>query len=192
MQSTTTTTIIIAATAVCLGALPLRIALADKEGDDHKHDPKKEHEHEHAAKAGPNGGRLIHEVEPHAEFLVTEDRKVRITFVDDDNKVVAAGAQTVTVTCGDRQNPTRLSFLMDGNSLISDKVLPGGNDFPVVLQIRTDAKAKSVLEKFNLNLKDCPTCDFKEYACICGHEHGEEGEGHHDDDKDKDGKKDKD
>lgn len=134
------------------------------------------HDHEHEAKAGPTGGRLIHEVEPHAEFFVNKDNKIEIRFVDDDNKVVAPGTQVVTVTLGDRSAPTKLTFAKDGDKLISDKAIPSGNDLPTVVQIKEKPDAKSVTEKFNLNLEQCPTCKFKEYACTC--EHGDHDHDH--------------
>ena len=125
--------------------------------------------HEHAAKAGPTGGKLITEVEPHVEFFVTKDKKVEIRFVDDDNKVVAPGEQVISVVMGDRSAPTKLAFTKDGNKLVSDKAIPEGNDLPTVVQIKAKAGEKSVTEKFNLNLNDCPTCTNKEYACTCAH-----------------------
>ena len=130
---------------------------------------KDKHDHEHAAKAGPTGGKLITEVEPHVEFFVTKDKKVEIRFVDDDNKVVAPGEQVITVIMGDRKAPTKLAFTKDGNKLVSDKAIPEGNDLPTVVQIKAKPDAKSVTEKFNLNLNDCPTCKNKEYACTCAH-----------------------
>ncbi len=138
------------------------------------------HDHEHAAKAGPTGGKLITEVEPHVEFFINADKKVEIRFIDDDNKVVAPGEQVIAVTLGDRSNPTKLAFTKEGDKLVSDKTIPEGNDLPTVVQIRQKAGEKAVTEKFNLNLSDCPTCKNKEYACTC--EHG-------DDDDHKDEKK---
>jgi hypothetical protein len=145
-------------------ALAFTVSAADKD----------KHDHEHAAKAGPTGGRLITEVEPHVEFFVTKDKKVEIRFVDDDNKVVAPGEQVITVIMGDRSAPTKLAFTKDGNKLVSDKAIPEGNDLPTVVQIKAKPDAKSVTEKFNLNLNDCPTCKNKEYACTC--DHGDEKE----------------
>ncbi len=133
---------------------------------------KDKHDHEHEAKAGPTGGKLITEVEPHVEFLVNKDKKIEIRFIDDDMKVVAPGAQVISVTLGDRSAPTKLSFTKDGDKLVSDKAVPEGNDLPTVVQIREKEGAKAVTEKFNLNLNDCPTCKNKEYACTCAH--GEE------------------
>ena len=127
----------------------------------------------------PNGGRIIDAVEPHAEFLVTKDKKIEIRFLDDAGKVVAPAAQAVTVTMGDRSAPTKLAFTKDGDKLVSDKTIPEGKELPVVVQIKTTADAKSVTEKFNLNLADCPTCEHAEYACTCAHGGEEKGhEGH--------------
>lgn len=128
------------------------------------------HDHSHEKiKAGPSGGRLITEVEPHAEFFVNKDNKVEIRFVNDDNKIVPPASQIVSVTLGDRSAPTKLAFTKDGDKLISDKPIPSGNDYPAVVQIRAKDGAKPVNEKFNLNLEQCPTCKNKEYACTCEH-----------------------
>ena len=157
---------------------------------DHKHEEHEGHDHDHDhdhAEAGPNGGRVLHAVEPHLEFFVTEDRKVQITALGEDGKAIPIAEQSVRVTGGDRSNPTRMSFEKKGDVLVSDTTFPEGNDFPVVVQIKTAPDAKTAMEKFNLNLADCPTCDYKEYACTC--DHGDH-EGHdHEDHKDHDHKK---
>ena len=89
------------------------------------------------------------------------------------------GSQIVSLIGGDRSDPFRLAFAKDGSSLISDKPLPAGNDLPAVLQIKDDADSKATIEKFHLNLSDCPNCKYKEYACICEHS-GEEDHKHDD------------
>lgn len=127
------------------------------------------HTHE-KTQAGPTGGRLITEVEPHVEFFVNADKKVEIRFINDANKVVPPATQVITVTLGDRSSPTKLAFTKDGDKLISDKPIPTGNDLPTVVQIRAKEGAKAVNEKFNLNLDQCPTYKYKEYACICAHD----------------------
>jgi len=138
---------------------------------DHDHDGDGGHDHTHEkGEAGPNGGRLITSVKPHLEFLVTEDRKVQLTFLEDDHKTVIAPAeQVVSVVAGDRSNPTALAFARSGDALLSDKALPEGDDFPTVLTIQLKPDAEKNREKFNLDFSDCPTCDYLEYACICGH-----------------------
>lgn len=143
---------------------------ADEKGK-HDHD----HDHEHIV-AGPSGGRLFTSVEPHAEFFVNKENKIEIRFIDDDNEPVAPAGQTVSVIMGERSAPTRIAFTKEGDKLVADKTIPEGNNLPTVVQIKTNADAKTVTEKFNLNLSDCPTCKYKEYACICEHDHDHEDE----------------
>lgn len=127
----------------------------------------------------PNGGRIIDAVEPHAEFLLTKEKKVEIRFLDDAGKVVAPGEQVVTIVMGERSNPTKLAFTKDGDKLVSDKAVPEGANLPVVLQIKPKEGEKAVTEKFTLNLSNCPTCEHAEYACTCDHGGDEKGhEGH--------------
>lgn len=151
------------------------------DADDHSdHDHKSHAGHDHSkAEAGPNGGRLINTVEPHLEFFVTKENFVQITFLDEKNKVIAPKEQTVSLIGGDRQNPIRLRFEKRGKVLISSVALPEGNNLPMILSIKPNKASKTVREKFTLNLSDCPTCKYKEYACICAHgEDAHEGHDH--------------
>ena len=133
-----------------------------KEGDEHGHD------HDTIV-AGPNGGRILHDVEPHVEFFVTEDRKVQFSAVSDDGKATPITTQTASLMGGSRTNPTKMKFTKVGDVLISDVAFPEGNDFPVVIQLKGSPDDKAATVKFNLNLADCPTCSNKEYACTCEH-----------------------
>ena len=146
--------------------LPLAIAILSAltlhAGTNHSHEKKV---------AGPNGGRILTSIEPHAEFLVTADRKVQITFVDDALKPIAPAAQVVTVTTGERSAPVKMSFAKTGDTLVSEQTVPEGNNFPVVVQIKTTPDAKASVEKFTLNLSNCPDCKYAEYACTCSHTH---------------------
>ncbi len=119
--------------------------------------------------AGPNGGRLITSINPHAEFYLTADRKVQITFVGDDGKTVAPAQQVITVITGDRSAPVKLTFEASGPSLLSEQMIPEGNNFPVVMQMKATPDDKTVIEKFTLNTSECPGCSLLEYACTCGH-----------------------
>ena len=126
--------------------------------------------HAHSDKkkaAGPNGGRILAGLEQPAEFFVTPDRKVQITFLDDHGKVIAPADQIVTVVAGDRTAPTKLAFTKSGNALISDAALPEGDAVPAVVQIKAAPGAKTVTDRFNVNLSKCPTCNNAEYACVC-------------------------
>ncbi len=136
------------------------------------HAAEKEKDHDHAKReAGPNGGRVIHSVEPHYEFFVMEDRKVKITFLGEDKKAIAAAGQTVSAIGGKRSKPTKMAFTSDGGSLVSDQPLPAGDMVPIVLTVKVSPDAKAVTEKFTIDMKDCSECDLKEYACTCDHEH---------------------
>jgi len=138
---------------------------------EHQH-AEKDHGHDHTKKvAGPNGGKVINSVTPHAEFLVTKDKKIRITFLDKENKPIAAEEQQVSIICGDRKSPTKLALKKeaDGKSLLSDGTLPEGNNIPTIVTFKMTPDAKKVRAKFSLNLSDCPNCENKEYACTCEH-----------------------
>jgi hypothetical protein len=158
-----TTHLISTLTILAMGAVFLPLQAEEKK---HDHD----HDHDHIV-AGPNGGRVLHAVEPHLEFFVTEERKVQISALSEDGKVIPIEAQSVKITAGDRSAPTTLTFAKVGDSLVSDVALPEGNDFPLVIQLKATPDAKSVIEKFNLNLEQCPTCKHREYACTCDHAH---------------------
>lgn len=154
--------------SIAIAAFLALVALAaahEKDKDGHKH--------EHAL-AGPNGGKVLLEVHPHAELFVTKDRKLQLTFIDHHGKTIAPKDQSVTVVCGQRTDPTRLSFAKHGDSLVSDKPLPEGLLIPTVLQFKMTPDAKTTTVRLNLNLEECPTCDHLEYACTCDHEHKDE------------------
>ncbi len=140
-------------------------------------------EHDHPKKvAGPNGGRIITSVKPHAEFSVSSENKVRITFLDEQNTAIPVAGQSVDVVCGDRSKPTILTFakIADGAFLMSNEKLPEGNKYPVILTIKTDQNTSPVREKFMLDLSACNTCDYLEYACTCDHHHDHDHhDGHH-------------
>ena len=77
---------------------------AEEKKDHADHKEHADHKDGDEAKkiAGPNGGRVLTGVEPHLEFFVTKDRKVKITAVDDAGKAAPLGEQSVTVTGGSR------------------------------------------------------------------------------------------
>lgn len=149
--------------SILLACLALAPAIHAEETHEHTHEKKE---------AGPNGGRIITSTDPHYEFFVTPERKVKITFLGEDKKPIAPENQYVTATTGERAAPTKMAFVKEGDSLISDKAIPEGNDNPpIILQVKLTADAKTVTEKFNVNLAICPECKHAEYACTCEHEH---------------------
>ena len=143
----------------------LTLAIPSVQADDKSGKP-----HTHVKKvAGPNGGRLITSVKPHLEFFVTKDRKVQITAVDDKNKPIALGEQSVKVSGGRRFLPARMKFEKKDGALISSNTFPEGKNLPVIVQIKVTPEAKTITEKFYLDQSKCPKCKYEEYACICGH-----------------------
>lgn len=122
-------------------------------------------------KQGPNHGKLITDVEPHLEFFLTKDRKVQLTFVDDHNKVVARPDAGFSMICGDRAKPTKLTFEKTLTGYISKEKLPDGKNIPTVLRVKSSKDGKTETIRFNINLNDCPGCEFLEYACTCDHDH---------------------
>lgn len=142
-------------------------------GDDHNaSDVREGHEHdghEQVALAGPNGGRMIRDVEPSLEFLVRSDRRIELRAFDAEQNAVAFGEQWIQVIGGSRSTPTRMLFTLSEGVLVSDVPLPQGDSIPVVLRVRKSPAAEVQTIKFNVNLTDCPSCKFKEYACNCAH-----------------------
>jgi hypothetical protein len=132
-----------------------------------------EKDHERKPK-GPNGGRVVTDVKPPLEILVTKHRKIEITALTADYKPGKLSGQVVSATAGDRGKPTKIEFKEEGGKLVSTGALPEGSGYPVSVSIKADANAKTVYEKFNLNLSKCPECKLSEYACICGHEEQKE------------------
>ena len=118
---------------------------------------------------GPNGGRLLTSVSPHVEFLVTADRKVQLTFVDEAGDPIAPAGQTATIISGSRSAPTTLTFSRQGDVLVSNAPLPEGRVVPTIVQLKPAPGAADVVERFNVNLATCSECKHAEYACICGH-----------------------
>ena len=123
----------------------------------------------HAEKivAGPKGGRLLESEPLKAEFFVTPERKVEITFYDAALKPVDPGAQTVTVTAEPAAGKTKLELEKTATGFVSKASLPAGEPYRVVVQTRatTDAKPKNF--RVDLNLATCGECQKAEYACVC-------------------------
>ena len=120
--------------------------------------------------AGPRKGRILAVGEPKAEFLVDADKTISIKFYDKENKAVAPADQSVTAIVDVKGKKTKMEFEKKGDALVSRTMIPEGDGNPVVVQFRTDAKAKPVNFRFKLDLATCAECKGPEYACTCeGH-----------------------
>ena len=134
---------------------------------DHSHDHDCDsHDHKSTKRIpGPNEGRIISATKPPFEFLVTAERKVKITFLNNNNEPIPATSQRIALIGGNRFKPTELKFSKSGDILISDKSLPEGSKIPVILIIQISPDSKVVRERFNLDLNNCSDCSYKKYAC---------------------------
>lgn len=99
---------------------------------------------------GPNGGKVLAKVHPHAEVFITKDRRVQITFLTNKGKAASLNGQTVKGICGQRKSAVRLSFAAKGKSLISDKPIPAGKRIPAVLEFKMSPKGKAVFVRTHL------------------------------------------
>lgn len=145
-------------------------AEGNHDGDPHHEHQAHGHDHKHnEMKAGPNGGRIIHAGEHPFELFVREDRKLQITFLNNENEAIAPKAQKITAVTGERSNPTHITFEAENGILLSDKPVPEGDNLPIILNIKSTPDAPMERKRFMLNQNECPSCDYKEYACVCGH-----------------------
>ncbi len=130
-----------------------------------EHDEKKEHHHtthdkhasdKHEFKKGPNGGQLVDNIQPAFEVAVDKERKVRILFVDGENKPLPLGERGATGMAGDRAKPEHLTFAKgkgkDENILISDKALPKGDHVALILRITQKPDEKPQIARLTLHL----------------------------------------
>ena len=119
---------------------------------------------------GPKGGRLL-ETEPQkAEFFVTKDRKVEITFYDAALKPVAPAAQVVAVTAEPKSGRAKIDLEKTATGFVSKQALPASEEpYRVVVQVREKPDAAPKNFRVDLNLDTCGECKRAEYACTCAH-----------------------
>jgi hypothetical protein len=119
---------------------------------------------------GPKGGRLLESTPLPAEFLVTPDGKIEITFYDDARVPVAPVNQVVVVTAEPKSGRTQIELERTATGFLSKAPLPAADaPYRVVVQIRPNAGARPQNFRIDLNLEKCGGCQRSEYACICGH-----------------------
>lgn len=126
----------------------------------------------HAEKpaAGPQGGRLL-AAEPHAaEFFVTPERRIELTFLDDAGRPVPPDAQVAAITAEPASGKVGLALTRTARGFITTEPLPAGEPYRVVVQLRATPDAKPRNFRLDLNLGLCGECQHAEYACTCtGH-----------------------
>ncbi len=119
--------------------------------------------------AGPKGGRLLAKTNPHAEFLVANDRTISINFYSEDLKPIAATTQEVTVIADTKDGKKTIEFEKKGDALVSKTKLPDGEGYNLIVQLKQSPDAKPTNFRFKFQTYKCGECQRSEYACICGH-----------------------
>jgi hypothetical protein len=120
--------------------------------------------------AGPKGGRLLDTAPHRAEFFVTKDRKVEVTFYDAALKPVTPGTQVVTVTAEPKSGRTPVDLTKTATGFVSSAALPAATEpYRIVVQIRAQPDSRPQNFRIDLNLEFCGECQKAEYACTCTH-----------------------
>ncbi|PTX97102.1 hypothetical protein DB345_07975 [Spartobacteria bacterium LR76] len=127
---------------------------------------------------GPKGGRIVEVEGGHAEFLVQPDRKVAVIFYGEDMKAVNPSEQVVTLVAEAPSGKEKLEFEKTADQFVSKAVLPDGDGYRIVLQIRASAGAKPQNFRIDYHTETCGGCSRAEYACICAEESGGGHGGH--------------
>lgn len=116
---------------------------------------------------GPKGGRLLEVDGQKAEFFVTDDKKIEITFYDAALKPIAPGEQVVAVTAEPKSGRTKVELEKTATGYVSKTAVPEGAPYRVVVQMRAKPDAKPQNFRVDLDLANCAGCNRGEYACTC-------------------------
>lgn len=116
---------------------------------------------------GPKGGRILEVDGQKAEFFVTKDKKVEITFYDSAMKPVAPAEQVVAVTAEPKSGRAKVELEKTATGFISKTTLPEGTPYRVVVQMRAKPDGKQQNFRVDLDLENCGECKRAEYACTC-------------------------
>ncbi len=115
---------------------------------------------------GPNGGRILEfskNETMHGEVTV-KDGKFRVAVLDKDMKPVKLADQTLTASGGPSGKAAKLEVTKDGEQFVIPTVKSGEW---LVLQFKTDAKAKAVTARLEYDTKNCDKCNAQEWICKC-------------------------
>jgi len=116
---------------------------------------------------GPKGGRLLEVDGQKAEFFVTKDKKVEITYYDAALKPTSPGENVVAVTAEPKSGRAKVEMDKTPTGFISKAPVPEGAPYRVVVQMRAKADAKPQNYRVDLDLSNCGGCNRAEYACTC-------------------------
>ena len=115
--------------------------------------------------AEPRPGRALEAPGVRADFLIQQDRKATVTFVDEAGKPAARGDRTVIVKVDGKD----IALEPQTNGFITKEPLQAKEPAPIVVQIRAKADAKPANFRVTLNTSLCGECKRPEYGCTCDH-----------------------
>lgn len=113
----------------------------------------------------PRPGRALEAPGVRADFVVQQDRKATVTFVDEAGKPIPRGDRTVTVKVDGKD----VALEAQPNGFVTKEPLPAKEPAPIIVQIRAKADAKPANFRVTLNTSLCGECKRPEYGCVCGH-----------------------
>ncbi len=117
--------------------------------------------------AGPKGGRMLIADTVRAEFFVTAERRVEVSFYDQTGQPVPSGAASVAITAETAGGRVAVPLVPKDVTLVSAEPLPAGDPYRVVVQVRSALGARPSNFRIELNLHECGGCQRAEYACTC-------------------------
>lgn len=127
---------------------------------------------------GPKGGKVVEVDSGHAEFLILPDKKVSVTFYDQEMKPTSPGEQVIAVVAEAPAGKAKLEFEKTTEAFVSTAALPDGDGYRLVLQVRSKPDGKMQNFRIDYHMEQCPECKRPEYACTCGDHGGKKDDGH--------------
>lgn len=123
--------------------------------------------HAEKPKAGPSGGKLVGTAPDQAEFLISSDGLVTITFLDAEQRPVPPGARTASVFAQLDSGKKQIELDRHGEHLVSREPLPQPEGYMLILQTRSSPEDKPANTRIKYQMHTCGGCDRREYACTC-------------------------
>lgn len=116
---------------------------------------------------GPKGGRLLEAEGIRAEFFLEKDRRVNVTFYDQDLKKVPATTQSATAIAEAPSGKKTIEFSKQNDELVSTEPLPEGEGYTVVMRIKPNDASATKNFRIPIETHTCGECGRAEYACTC-------------------------
>lgn len=152
-------------TLILTAALALATNLRAEKGHE-------EHSHGDEKIAGPHGGRVIELAEGHLEFYATSERLIEVYFYDSSMEPSTSSKAQIQVIAQSEAGSQKYDLTLREGAFRSSDPLPEGNNYPLVVRVKTTPESSFQNLRFLYNSSICGGCNLAEYACTCeGHDH---------------------